>query len=100
MWWEPPQPGLVKLNVDGSCNSRGEIGVGGLIRDDKSNWLVGLSFNDGQGDVLFAELFAIYHGITLVLQLGHSRAKFGYYSIVVSNKRVRVSWIQFVTAQD
>jgi hypothetical protein len=50
------------------------IGVGGLIRDDKGDWLAGFSSNDGQGDVLFAELFAIYHGITLLLQHGHSRA--------------------------
>jgi hypothetical protein len=57
----------VKLNVDGSCNSEGGIGRGGLIRD-------GFFSNDGQGDVLFDELFAIYHGITLLLQHENSRA--------------------------
>jgi len=30
--------------------------------------------DEGQGDVLFAELFAIYHGISHLLQDGHSRA--------------------------
>ena len=64
----------MKLNVDGSCNSRGGIGAGGLIRDDKGNWLAGFSSNDGQGDVLIVELFAIYHRITLLLQHGYSKA--------------------------
>ena len=72
--WEPPQPGLLKLNVDGSCNSRRGIGAGGLIQDGKGNWLVGFSSNDGQGDVLIAELFAIYHGIILLLQHEYSKA--------------------------
>ena len=72
--WEPPQPGLVKFNVDGSCNSRGGIGDDGLIRDNKGDWLARFSSNDGQGDVLFAELFIIYHSITFLLQHGHSRA--------------------------
>jgi len=72
--WEPPQPGLVKLNVDGSCNSRGGIGAIDLIRNNKGNCVVGFSSNDGQGDVLFAEFSAIYHGIILLLQHGHSRA--------------------------
>jgi len=64
----------IEFNVDGSCNSRGGVGVGGLIRDDKGNWLAGFSSNDRQGYVLFDELFAIYHGITLLLQHGQTRA--------------------------
>jgi len=67
------QPRPAKLYVDESCNSRGGIGVGGLIWDDKGKWLDGFSSNDGQDGVLFAELFAIYHGITILLQHGHSR---------------------------
>ncbi|RHN47999.1 hypothetical protein MtrunA17_Chr7g0259061 [Medicago truncatula] len=34
------------------------------------------SSNDGQGDVLFAELFTIYHDIALLLQHGPSGAWF------------------------
>jgi len=61
------------LNVDGSYNSEGGIGAGDLIQDKKGNWHIGFASNDGQGDLLFAELFVVYHGITLLLQDGYSR---------------------------
>lgn len=45
----------------------GDIGFGGLLRDNKGNWIAGFSSNDGQGDALFAELFGVYHGLMLVI---------------------------------
>jgi len=74
----------VKLNVDGSCNSRGGIVVGVLFGMIK---VIGAGFfsNDGQGDVLFAKLFAIYHDITFLLQHGHSRAIIESYNLEVFN---------------
>jgi len=38
-----------------------------LVLDNKGNWIVGFSSNDGQGDALFAELFGVYHGLMLVI---------------------------------
>jgi len=37
--WTPPPDGCVKLNVDGSCGASGDIGSGGLLRDNKGNWI-------------------------------------------------------------
>jgi len=52
--WTPPLDGCVKLNIDGSCGASGDIGSRGLLRDNKGNWIVGFSSNEGQGDALFA----------------------------------------------
>jgi hypothetical protein len=65
--WTPPPDGCVKLNIDGSCGASGDIGSGGLLRDNKGNWIAGFSSNDGQGDELFAVLFGVYHGLMLVI---------------------------------
>ena len=74
MRWQPPQRGLVKLDVDGSCNSHGGLVIVVLLlfKMKKGNWLVSFSSNDGQSDVLFTKFFAIYNGIALLLQHGHS----------------------------
>lgn len=58
----PPSDGCVKLNIDGSCVASGDVGFGGLLRDNKGNWITGFSSNERQGDALFAELF----GFTMV----------------------------------
>ncbi|KAL6569273.1 dolichyl-P-Man:Man(7)GlcNAc(2)-PP-dolichol alpha-1,6-mannosyltransferase [Orobanche minor] len=43
------------------------MGAGGIIRDSKGQWVAGFSSNDGKGDVLFAELFGVYHGLALIV---------------------------------
>ncbi|AES76864.1 hypothetical protein MTR_6g088150 [Medicago truncatula] len=60
--WTPPSDGCVKLNIDGSCGASGDIGYGGLIRDNKGNWIVGFSSNDGQE----MRFFLGYLGFTMV----------------------------------
>jgi hypothetical protein len=65
--WTSPQDGCVKLNIDGSCGASGDIGSGGLLCDNKVNWIAGFSSNEWQGDALFAELFGVYHGLMLVI---------------------------------
>ncbi|KEH21518.1 hypothetical protein MTR_7g006920 [Medicago truncatula] len=49
----------------GSCGAFGDIGSGGLLRDNKGSWIAGISSNEGQGYALFAELFGVYHGLML-----------------------------------
>lgn len=39
--WEKPDPGLFKLNVDGTGSSTGLIGAGGVITDWNGNWFHG-----------------------------------------------------------
>ena len=39
--WTPPQDGCVKLNIDGDCGSSNDnLGVNGLLRDNKRDWIV------------------------------------------------------------
>lgn len=66
--WKPPTNGYVKLNVDRSCNHNGEIGSRGLLRDGNGQWICRFSSKDGCGDVLFAELFGLFYGVTIALQ--------------------------------
>jgi hypothetical protein len=51
--WTPPPDGFVKLNIDGSCGASGDIGSGGLLRDNKGNWIAGFSSNDGERGCAF-----------------------------------------------
>ena len=40
----PPQPGLKKLNIDGSCLSGSDRpGCGGLVRDEHDSWIGGFT---------------------------------------------------------
>ncbi|KAH7845274.1 hypothetical protein Vadar_000239 [Vaccinium darrowii] len=64
--WLHPPPGSFKLNTDGAFKgSLGQATGGGLIRDDKGNWIVGFhrSFRALQG--LEAEFWALRDGLLL-----------------------------------
>ncbi|PKH92355.1 hypothetical protein CRG98_049856, partial [Punica granatum] len=66
--WRCPQPGWCKLNVDGSSfGNPGKGGAGGLIRDEGGNWVVGFSAYIGFKTAFKAELYAIKHGLGLLL---------------------------------
>ncbi|GAU50506.1 hypothetical protein TSUD_409810 [Trifolium subterraneum] len=57
----------VILNVDGSClGSPVRSGFGGIFRNDSGFYLSGFSgFIQGSSDIMLAELYAIYHGLSL-----------------------------------
>jgi len=42
-----PQDGCAKLNIDGSCGAFGDISFGGLLCDNKRNWIARFSSNEG-----------------------------------------------------
>jgi len=44
---DPHQDGCVKLNINVSCGASGDIGSGGLLRDNKGNWIAEFSSNEG-----------------------------------------------------
>ncbi|CAL2242056.1 unnamed protein product [Prunus armeniaca] len=69
--WEPPPPGYLKLNVDGSykCAS-GSIGAGGVIREERGNWTGGFAINLGKGQILEAEIWGLFFGQKLAVQKG------------------------------
>lgn len=51
-----------------SC-SNGMIDSGGLVSDDQGRWLDDFSSNDKQGGVHCAKLFAIFHGLSLLIHI-------------------------------
>lgn len=66
--WQKPEPGVIKLNVDGSrSGNSGKIGAGGVIRNDIGSWIKGFQVNLGIGDVLDAELWGLYYGLKLAI---------------------------------
>lgn len=69
--WKPPPKNWVKLNIEG-CSSgvQGSAGAGGIIRDESGKWLLGYSKNLGTSNRLASELWALYHGLDLVLERG------------------------------
>ncbi|PNX55625.1 ribonuclease H, partial [Trifolium pratense] len=47
-------------------------GFGGVLRNSNGAWISGFSgFIAGSTDILYAELLAIYHGLSLAKDLGH-----------------------------
>lgn len=69
--WLPPNAQSFKLNVDGSANLNNlTIGSGGLLRNHDGNWIAGFSSFDGSGNALKAELLGLYHGLSLIQDMG------------------------------
>ncbi|KAF5934299.1 hypothetical protein HYC85_030470 [Camellia sinensis] len=62
--------GRLKLNTDGSRKTGGAGGFGGLIRDEQGAWVCGYYGRLQPGTSLEAELWALYKGLTVILQKG------------------------------
>lgn len=57
-YWEPPQEGLIKINVDGAFMEQGKAGVGVVIRDGKRTvilWVWPIIMACEEGIILAAE---------------------------------------------
>ena len=55
--WEKPQPGWVKLNTDGASGpGLDRTGCGGIIRDERGQWIMGFSRRIGVANSITAEL--------------------------------------------
>lgn len=66
----------MKVNIDGSyLESSNIMGIGGLIRSDGATWLAGFSGCEGKGDILQAELLAIYKGLNFAWSLNFRRVQ-------------------------
>lgn len=75
----PPWPSLsgrlhrpdvcFKLHIDGSGSSvSSEACAGGIVRDDKENWVTGFSCKLGLISRFAAEIWALYHGLQQLLK--------------------------------
>ncbi|KAH1081705.1 hypothetical protein J1N35_021466 [Gossypium stocksii] len=64
--WSKTPCGAVKINTDGARADSGMMALaGGVIRDDKGEWILGFSQNIGVGTVLQSELLAIFDGLSI-----------------------------------
>ncbi|CAL5417122.1 unnamed protein product [Camellia sinensis] len=69
--WLPPPAGVIKLNVDGCTGTgTGPGGFGGLFRDEQGTWISGYYGRLETCTSLEAELWAVYKGLTIILQRG------------------------------
>lgn len=69
--WKKPRIGWTKLNFDGSCKGKnGKASIGGLIRNDKAEFLLGYAESIGLSNSTMAELIALRRGLELVLEYG------------------------------
>ena len=71
-WIAPTWP-WVKLNTDGAMESSGRAGAGGLIRDYRGVWQIGYSANLGVCSVTSAELWGLFHGLSIAWLYGFRR---------------------------
>lgn len=61
--WHAPPENWFKLNCDGSANlDSGRTGIGGVIRKNLGNWVIGYQQNIGKGTSLIAEITSIREG--------------------------------------
>lgn len=68
--WTPPPSGTFKLTVDGSrLSNSGCIAGGGLIRNAGRDLISGFTVNLGVGEILVAELWALYFGLKIAWEL-------------------------------
>lgn len=68
--WTPPAGGWYKLNTDGSVKGpHKNTGAGGVIRDSDGNWVIGFAKNLGLMTIFQAELWALYQGLELAIEL-------------------------------
>lgn len=64
--WDPPPPGVLKLNVDGSHRHQyGLSACGGLLRDYKGQFIIGFHRNLGASSSIAAEIWGLLLGLRL-----------------------------------
>ncbi|GMP68316.1 hypothetical protein CsSME_00027964 [Camellia sinensis var. sinensis] len=68
--WILPPAGRLKMNIDGCRRAGGEGSFGGLLRDKRGVWVCGFYGKMQMGTSLEVELWALYKGLTVILQQG------------------------------
>ena len=100
--WQPPTPGAVKLNFDGSLQGSSAAG-GFIIRDWRGEILIMGASNYGDTSVILAECRALRDGLVAALNYEFSNLVVeGDNSMVVGafNKETAVPWCIKTTMQD
>ncbi|KAL4306072.1 hypothetical protein AHAS_Ahas16G0141700 [Arachis hypogaea] len=74
--WKLPDEGWYKVNVDGSVLQARDSGAcGGLIRDSNDMIVAGFMMNIGKVTITAAELWAIYLGFKIVIEMGLKKVR-------------------------
>ncbi|KAL4317100.1 hypothetical protein AHAS_Ahas15G0351300 [Arachis hypogaea] len=72
--WEPPVDWCINLNVDGSViQPASSRTCGGLLRNGDGNLVAGFMMKIGRITITTAEIWAIYTGMKLAVELGINR---------------------------
>lgn len=83
--WERPESGWLKLITDGSFDDLlGNVGGGGLIRDEQGQWEAGFTRKIGKSNSFMAEAWALQDGLLLYKRMNLSKV------IVESDAKVLV----------
>ena len=70
--WRRPDQGKLKLNIDGSAQGNsGLAGGGGVLRDNRGNWVLGYSRKIERTTSSLAEWWALRDGLHLCLSKNH-----------------------------
>ncbi|GKV15780.1 hypothetical protein SLEP1_g26531 [Rubroshorea leprosula] len=84
---EPPPPGFVKINVDGSAKGSPDASaLGGCCRDVSGQWIFGFTQQLGVGHAIWAELFAIWKAKELAWSRGYRRVIIEIHSLLALQK--------------
>lgn len=67
--WIKPLTGYFKLNVNGARSALGISGAGSVLSNWSGDWIQGFSHHIGDGEVLKAEVWGIFVGIKMVVDL-------------------------------
>ncbi|GKV17453.1 hypothetical protein SLEP1_g27964 [Rubroshorea leprosula] len=66
--WDPPPPGWLKLNTNGSTvGNPNNASCGGLFKDYPGHWVISFTSNIGLTTALVVELYAIRDGLNIVV---------------------------------
>ncbi|XVF33779.1 hypothetical protein REPUB_Repub18cG0000300 [Reevesia pubescens] len=85
--WVRPGHGYVKINVDGSARGKpGLVVAGGVLRDENGVWSLGFTNRLGIANILTAELWAIYQGLSLSWDKGYRKVELETDSMVAVQK--------------
>ncbi|MBA0735766.1 hypothetical protein Gogos_019581 [Gossypium gossypioides] len=74
--WQRPEPGWIKININGSVSmSNTKAAIGGVVRYSSGVWLVGCEMVTGVSDIFQIEARAIVEGLKLVWSKGFKQVE-------------------------
>ncbi|MCI54194.1 ribonuclease H protein, partial [Trifolium medium] len=69
--WKAPTQGWFAVNTDGAVKSeQRQAGCGGVLRNDKGEWIEGFTEYLGDTTAYMLELWGIYEGLKLAMRNG------------------------------